>query len=199
MVQLEKVVYTVRDDLKNLYHKNPSEIWKHPFIVIINQSDTSYIDGQHPDHAITAFLKQNVKAGIKGVVVGRMMAKLSDVKDADGNPIVKQKAIIVTGRLLDDTKRSRVSITPLVEHKDYRQAKNKEGILDEPVKGGLEVPGMKSTDSVKEIKKGELTVGFLSAAFGKEQVMDSKNGQECPVDPIISGLTEESQEERYER
>jgi hypothetical protein len=185
MADLVKVVEQVRDDLKDLYLENQSAVWTRPFVAIVQTDGPAFLDNANSEAAIVEWLKHfRGPNQIKGVVVGRMVAKHSKhARDAEGNPIIMEKAILVTGRMLD-TAQTYVTITSCREHSDLRNH-----VHDEPRKDRIEIPGLKSPDKVSAIlgPNGEIR-GFKEMQFGKEKVFDSRRGVRCMLDPIISGI-----------
>lgn len=183
-VNLIKMVDTLRDDLKATYLKNPTVIWDLPVIALSQAAGSvSILDGIKGDDHVVAWLKTHMQGNIENICVGRMVAKHSTVVDGEGNPIIKEKAIMVMGRTMS-TGRTYVSITPCMEHRDYRcdqTAERQNKKFD---------PTLKGADKTKNIVDEETNkvVGRLQAKFGEEQIMDSTKGQEFLSDPIIEGV-----------
>ncbi len=118
-----------------------------------------------------------------------MVAKYSKtMRDLEGNPQVLEKAILVTGRLLDKAQ-TYISITPVREHKDLRRPMGDTNENAEPNGAHLYVPGVNSPDKVAKITdEAGFVKGFIEMQFGKEQIFDSKRGDACVLDPLIQGV-----------
>lgn len=185
MVDLEKVVNEVRDDLKALYLKDQNAVWTKPFVVMIGADDTSVMENANDQDAVIEWLRHfRGPNQIKGIVVGRMVAKFSStIRDQDGNPQILERAILVSGRMLD-AGQTYVSITSAKEHNDLRSTPG-----DEPNENKPFVPGLTSPDKVDKIigSFGQLK-GFKSMQFQKEVIFDSRKGEMCQLDPIIDGV-----------
>jgi hypothetical protein len=185
-MDLVRVINSVRDDLKSLYKKDPSAVWDVPFVVIgYDSGNIGYLDGNRRDEDIAEWLRAaREKHRIEAVVIGRMVVKHGKTLDSTGKPVVKERAIMVIGRDLS-TGRSRLSITPCFEKRDYRSKQSREsntGIFD---------PGNSSPDVTKPILNAYgADVGTLTATFKKETILDSRQGQKFLLDPIIDGLVE---------
>lgn len=185
MQDLEKVVDKVREDLKALYLSDQHTVWHHPFVVMIQDDDIKVLEGaKTPDQLIEWLVSFRGPNQMKGVVVGRMVAKYSKtIRDANGDPQVLERAILVSGRMLD-TSQTLVSITPCREHKDMRLPDH-----GEPVKGRPYIPGLNSPDKVDPLlnELGQVA-GFKEIQFGEDQIFDSRKGDKCMLDPIIEGV-----------
>jgi len=183
-LNLPQVVDTVRDDLKKLYRKDPSNVWQRPFIVIAqNGGGTSYLDSSQPDSVMAAWLAQfRGPKRIEAVVVGRMVVKYGNILDAAGQPTVQERAILVSGRSFVNG-RTVVSVTPTKEFRDYRMPETIE------TQGSLPNPGITSPDTTKLIvdDTGKIA-GSMVGQFGPEQRFDSAKGQTCVLDPLIQGV-----------
>ena len=180
---LVKLVSGLRDDLKALYLENPTAIWDLPVIAFARKSGgVNILEGIKDNEHVVAWLRSNLVNEVESIAVGRMVIKPSTVLGADGKPVIKEKAILVTGRNID-TKRTYVSITPCKEHRDYRSdqfAEKQNKTFD---------PTLKGADKTKNIENEHgRVVGRLQAKFGPEQVLDSKKGNQFMVDPIIAGV-----------
>jgi hypothetical protein len=187
MVSLDKVVNEMRDDMKKAYKRDTNEAWTQPCVAIIKDDDVSFLENARSEEQLVGWLLNFIgPQRIKGIVVGRMMAKYSPtIKDGMGHPVILEKAIIVSGRVFD-TEQTYVSITPCKEHKDMRNPE-----YGEPQKERPFIPGLESPDSIKPIinEVGEVT-GFEEMQFKAEQVYDSRRGEKCTLDPIIQGVVE---------
>lgn len=200
MINLQRVVDKVRDDLKKTYLKNPSAVWQKTTVIMIRKDDCDIMDGAgmtDPGKVVKALQHFVSTTEVKGIVVGRMVAKFSKtVRDVDGNPAVMSRAILVSGRLLD-SEQTYISITPSREHNDLRELKEGQ---DEPVSKLPDLARMDSPHAVKEIRTdGGHLKGFKSIRFDKEKVFDSRRGDKCVLDPIIEGVLKGADGERYER
>lgn len=198
-MNLEKVVNEIRDDLKKLYLQDQSAVWEHPFVAIIKRDEVNVLGGAKSEERIVNWLRQfRGPEGIAGIVVGRMVAKYSKtIRGLDGNPQVLEKAILVSGRMLD-TSQTYVSITPVHEHKDLRRPKGDTNENAEPNGEHIYVPGVNSPDKVAKITDEEGFVrGFLEMQFGREQIFDSRKGERCALDPLIQGVIDTSGVERH--
>lgn len=188
MINLEKVVNDVRDRLKQEYLREPDAVWNRALIVGIRANDCVFLDGSgsaKPERIISWFKDNMHVEGIKGVCVGRMVAKYSEVVGSNGEPILIEKAILVTGRMLD-TSQTLVKITRCVEHKDLRELRPGQ---DEPVGKLPTLAKMDSPDKSIELKTSYgRTRGFRHLRFDPDQVFDSRQGDKCEMDPIISGV-----------
>jgi len=185
-LDLAKAVNSVRDDLRKLYMKDPSTTWERPFVVIAREGGfTGYLDSPHNEDVIIGWLSQfRGPKKIEAVIVGRMVVKYAGTLDSQGNKRILEKAILVTGR---DFKRNRtrISITPTKEHRDFRS----EETIDK--QGDLENPGLHSPDVTKKILDVDGSkAGYMTGQFQKEKVMDSNNGMKCALDPLIAGVLE---------
>lgn len=181
---LIKIVENLRDDLKGLYLQNPTAVWDLPIVALSRRAGGVHIlDGIKDNQHVVDWLKTHMANDIESVVVGRMVAKYSEVLDADGNPVIKEKAIMVMGRQLNGN-RSYISITPCMEHRDYRR----EHIAEQQNK--VHDPTLKGADLTKNIVDDATNkvVGRLQAKFGKEQIFDSRKGDQFMLDPIIEGV-----------
>lgn len=185
MVELDQVVNEVRDDLKKLYLKDQNAVWTKPFVVMIGADDITVMDNAENQDAVVDWLRHfRGPNQIKGVVVGRMVAKFSPtIRDQDGNPQILERAILVSGRMLDSGQ-TYVSITSSKEHNDLRATPGDEPLLNKPF-----LPGLTSPDKVDKIigDFGQLR-GFKSMQFQKEVIFDSRKGDTCQLDPIIDGV-----------
>lgn len=190
-LDLKRAVDIVRDDMKEAYKKDPSAIWKLPFIVVQMNGETvelptDRIAGMNPAEGsayMAGWLNQfRGPKRIEAVVVGRQVVKMSGVLDASGQPSVKQKGIMVSGRTFAPI-RTIVSITPTKEFHDYR---SEETIQAE---GMLPNPALESPDTVKATTNEYGTpTGMMIGQFGEEERHDSQNGALCVADPIIEGM-----------
>lgn len=188
MLDLERLVDELRDTMKSAYLKDRNAIWDLPFAGFFDSMGgggwANY--GAGDDGTFTEYARAKLRSSrLEGIVVGRMVAKYSQViKDIEGNPQMLEKAILVSGRLFS-TGQTYVSITKIHEHQDLRHSETGEPLENKPY-----VPGVTSPDKVQEIiddQTGALS-GFLSMQFGKEEVFDSRRGQTCQMDPIIAGV-----------
>ena len=185
MVNLVKVVNEVRDDLKKEYLKDQSAVWTKPFVVIVRQDDCSFIPEFHDEDKIIEWLRNfRDVSQTHGLVIGRMVAKYNHaILDPRGQPMVTQKAILVSGRMLT-TGQTYVTITPCHEHSDLRTPK-----IDEPLKQDLFIPNITSPDKVAPIvAENGIIKGFRQMQFGDEQIFDSRRGDTCALDPLIEGV-----------
>jgi hypothetical protein len=199
MPNLEKVVNEVRDDLRRVYLQDQSAVWQHPFVAILKRDEVCTLGNAANEEKLIHWLRQfRGPEGIAGVVVGRMVAKYSrTIRDLEGNPQVLEKAILVTGRLLD-VGQTYISITPVREHKDLRRPMGDTNENAEPNGEHLYVPGVNSPDKVAKITDETGFVrGFIEMQFGVEQVFDSKRGDQCVLDPLIQGVLNTSGVERH--
>ncbi len=181
---LIKMVEAMRDDLKVEYLKDPSAIWDLPIVAFSRKAGgVQILDGIRGDDHVMDWLRTHLQNEVESICVGRMLAKYSDVLDADGKPIIKERAIMIMGKTLD-TDRTYVSITPIMEHRDYRR----DQVAEEQNKKFD--PTLKAPDKTTNILNPYTgkTIGRLQAKFGKEQVMDSKKGHMFLADPIIAGV-----------
>jgi len=185
MVDLVKVVELVRDDLKAEYLRDRTAVWAHPFVGFITDDDFKQVGNAKDEAQIVAWLREFREPNkMKGVVVGRMVAKYSQtIRDQNGDPQITERAILVSGRIIDSDQ-TYVTITPCKEHKDLRLPEHGEPLKDRPF-----IPGITSPDKVDPIVNafGEVS-GFVEMQFGKEQVFDSRRGEMCMLDPIIEGV-----------
>ena len=177
---LTRMVEGMRDNLKKIYLAQPEAVWNLPMIAVSKKLGGVFTLGQikSNEHAVE-WLRENLVNEVDNIVIGRMVVKQSTVLGADGQPVVKEKAIMVMGRHID-SKRAYLSITPCIEHRDYRsdrfaEKQNKE--FDPTLKGAD-----KTAKIVDEITGQQ---HYLQAKFGPEQVYDSKKGHQFLVDPII--------------
>lgn len=185
---LVKIVDTMKEDLKEMYLRDPKAVWDLPMIAVSKRTGGVVVldNLQSNEHAMQ-WLITHMQNDIESLVVGRMVAKYSSVLGADGKPIITEKAIMVMGRQLGNN-RSYVSITPCHEHTDTRdldtiEKENK--VFD---------PSLKAPDLDKLITDEHGIIrGRMTAKFGKEQIMDSKKGQVFMMDPIIQGVFPENQ------
>lgn len=186
MIDLVRVVNKVRDDLKGAYLSNQGAVWQQPFVCFINNSGANFLEGANSDEAIVAWLLANRNgSAIRGIVVGRMVAKYSKtIKDVQGNPQILEKGIMISGRLFSP-EQTYVTITPCREHNDLRDALGDTPENAEPVG---EIPGFESSDKVEKVVSAGGHVQFKSMKFGREIVYDSRKGQRCALDPIIEGV-----------
>jgi hypothetical protein len=189
-VDLVRVVNLVRDDLKKTYTQDPSVIWANP-VVFVSQTGgkAGYmkdipedLNEEEQEKYISEWLKQFLNSRqMEAVVVGRMVVKYSGLLDSNGNKMVSERALLVSGRSFVDG-RTRLSITQVKEHRDYRSA---ETIATEATPLN---PGLTSPDATKLIMAGENIVGVMTGQFQEEQVMDSRDGIKCVLDPLIQGV-----------
>ena len=183
MADLVRMVEGMRDNLKRIHLAQPEAVWDLPMISVSRRLGgvhvLSGIKGN--DHAVN-WLRENLTNEVENIVIGRMVVKHSTVLGADGNPIVLEKAIMVMGRHID-SKRAYLSITPILEHKDYRsdqfaEKQNKE--FD---------PTMKGADKTSKIVNpftGQQH--YLQTKFGTEQIHDTNKGEKFLMDPIIENV-----------
>jgi hypothetical protein len=182
-LDLPRVVDSVRNDLKKLYRQDPSAVWQRPFVVIAQDGKTSYLDSEQTDEVMAEWLVQfRGPRRISAVVVGRMVVKYGGVLDASGQPTIKERAILVSGRSFTNG-RTVVSITPTREFRDFRSPETIEA------QGSLPNPGITSPDTTKMIvdEFGKIA-GHMVGQFGEEQRFDSNKGQHCVLDPLIRGV-----------
>lgn len=177
-----ELVDSVADDLKVAYKRNPSGVWKNPCLIMQDTSGaTKILDGDLTNEQVAMWMKQNVDPRkLKVVVTGRMVVKYGKFIDpSTNNPIIEKKAIMVMGKNLK-TGRTRVSIVPCHEHRDYRD--------EETIKKNGQLPNhnLKSPDVTKKILDGDKTAGYLTAQFGKEEILDSRNGHKFLSDPLLT-------------
>ena len=187
MVVLRNVVNELKDTLKEVYLRDQKAVWQTPFVGFISRGDVSFIRDQVSDRELVTFLQHfRNKQKLDGVVVGRMAAKYSDtIKDVDGSPMILERAIIVSGRMLS-TGETYVVIVPCRQYQDMRVTESGDPSANRPF-----VPGVDSPDKVIRLTNEETgaPMGFLELQFGEEQVFDSRMGQRCELDPIIAGVT----------
>ncbi len=186
MIDLEKVVQKVRDDLREEYLRDSQAAWQRPFVAFITASGVNFLEGGRTDDGIVSWLVANRNASqIRGVVVGRMVAKYSQtIKDVNGDPQILERGILVSGRLFS-TGQTYVSITPCREHNDLRDPLG-DTIANAAPKS--DIPGFESPDKVEKLISDGGHVQFKSLRFGKEIVFDSRKGERCALDPIIQGM-----------
>ena len=181
---LVKVVDNLRDDLKALYLQNPTAIWDLPIIAFAKRTGGVHIlDGIKDNEHVIGWLVTHLRNDVESIAVGRMVVKNSTVLGSDGKPVIKEKAIMIMGRNID-TKRTYLSITPCIEHRDYRGdafAEKQNKTFDPTLKGAD-----KTTNIVDDATNR--VVGRLQSKFGPEQVYDSKKGHQFLTDPIIEGV-----------
>jgi hypothetical protein len=188
---LVRVVDTVRDDLKKSYIQDPSLIWGNP-VVFISQSggkagymkpdaDKDLTEAEEEKFMIDWMKQFRNDRSVEAVVVGRMVVKYNGILDSNGNKMISERAILVSGRSFIDG-RTRISITPVKEHRDYRQP---ETIATEATPLN---PGLESPDTTKLIMAGDMITGILIGQFQPEQIMDSRDGVKCVMDPLIEGV-----------
>jgi len=189
MINLEKVVNQVKEDLKSEYLKDQSAVWQRPFVCFIDANGANFLDGGSTDDGIIGWLVANrQKSQVKGVVVGRMVAKFSKtLKDVQGNPQVLERGILVSGRLFSP-EQTYVTIVPCREHMDMRDAAGDTIDNAEPKAGLPILPGVSSPDKVEKIISPGGHVSFKSIQFGEEKIFDSRKGDRCALDPIIEGV-----------
>lgn len=182
--ELTKIVDNVRDDLKGTYLQNPTAVWDLPLVAISKRSGGVHLlDGIKDNQHVVDWLATHLANDVEAIVVGRMVAKFSTVLGSDGKPVIKEKAIMVMGRTLS-TGRTYVSITPVMEHRDYRRdevAEKQNKKFDPTLKGADKTSNIVDEESNR-------VVGRLQAKFGQEQIMDSKKGHQFLCDPIIEGV-----------
>ena len=186
-VELTKIVDQVRDDLKETYKQSPGEIWQKPFVVITNgDGSIRFLDGVKSEEQLFGWVSANLDLNkLVGIVIGRMVVKRSQVIDPNTNePTIMEKAIMVMGRDMR-TERVRVSITPCHEHRDYRTSEDIEKSAD------VYDPSIARADVNKPIFDpftGKI-LSRLTARFGEEIVMDTRQGQKFIMDPLIQGIS----------
>lgn len=180
---LIKIVENLRDDLKALYLQQPSAVWDLPIIALSKKTGgVQLLDGIRDNQHVIDWLRTHMANEIESIVIGRMVVKQSTVLGADGKPVIKEKAIMVMGRQLE-TKRAYLSITPCMEHRDYRSdefAEKQNKVFDPTLKGAD-----KTTKVVDELTG---RAHYVQSKFGKEQIYDSKKGNVFMIDPIIEGV-----------
>lgn len=188
MINLEKVVREVLDDLKDQYKKDTQAIWESPAIRLVENGDSVvYVAATDP------YLIDRLKAGVgdgrlKGIVVGRMMAKYSStLRDLNGNPQILEKGLMVSGRLFSSGQ-TLVIIVKCHEHRDARNPLGDTIANAEPQKQEIHIPGITSPDAVQKVITPGGHVQFVSVQFGEEIVFDSRRGERCMLDPIIEGV-----------
>jgi hypothetical protein len=189
MVDLEKLVNTVRDDLKNEYLKDQHAVWHVPFVAFIGADGPNFLYGAKSEAEIVGWLVANRnQSQIRGVVVGRMVAKYSQtIKDVEGNPQILERGILVSGRIFSP-EQTYVTITPCREHMDMRAPAGDTIENAEPKDGLPALAGVNSPDKVEKIISPGGHVSFKSIQFGDEKVFDSRKGERCALDPIIEGV-----------
>lgn len=180
---LIRMVEGMRDNLKRIHLEKPDAIWDLPMIAVSRKLGGVHILGgiKGNDHAV-GWLRENLTNEVENIVIGRMVVKRSPVLGSDGQPVIKEKAIMVMGRHID-SKRAYVSITPILEHRDYRSDRFAE-------KANKEFdPTLKGADKTTKIMD-ELTgkQHYLQTKFGTEQILDSTKGHKFLMDPIIEGV-----------
>lgn len=182
---IEKIVDTVQADLKQLYKQNPMQMWDLPIIVICKVGgEVQYLDNVRSDEQAVEWLAQHLDKNLETIVVGRMVVKRGGVLDAMGEPTIKEKGLMVMARNMI-INRTRVSIVKCNEHREYRTAE----VVEK--QGSLINPAVSSPDVTKSIVDDTgLIAGVMTGQFGKEDILDSKDGQEFLSDPIIAGLVE---------
>ena len=197
---LKRAVDIVQDDIRAAYKKDPSAIWKLPFIVMHANGETvelptDRIADMNPEEGsayMSGWLNHFRDAKrIEAVVVGRQVVKMSGVLGPDGQPTLKEKGLMVSGYSFSNG-RTIVSITPTKEFQDFRST---EAIQEQ---GMLPNPGLNTPDAVKVIAgaHGEST---LICQFGKEERHDSQQGDTCIADPIINGVLNIAKQEALAR
>jgi hypothetical protein len=182
---LIKIVNSVRDDLKKAYEQNPGEIWRKPFVVFVSDGGARFLDGVKDEAQLFEWVTQNLNLPkLEAIVIGRMVVKRSSVIDPNTNEgTITEKAIMVMGRDMR-TERVRVSITPCHEHRDYR--------TDEDIEqtAAQYDPAIAHADINKPIFDpftGKI-LSRLTAKFGQETVMDTRQGHKFLMDPLIQGI-----------
>ena len=189
MIDLQRVVDKVKDDLKDEYLRDQGGAWTKPFVCFIGADGPCFIESAKTEAGIIDWLVVNRnKSQIKGVVVGRMVAKYSQtLKDVQGNPQVLEKGILVSGRLFSP-EQTYVTITPCREHMDMRTPVGDTIENSEPKPGLPKLPGVSSPDKVDKVISPGGHVSFKSIQFGEEKIFDSRKGDRCALDPIIQGV-----------
>lgn len=192
MINLERVVRDVLDDLKELYKKDSEAVWDAPAIRLVENGDNvAYVTAM--DEQLIDRLRAGLSGGkLKGLVVGRMVAKYSDkLRDINGQPQILERAILVSGRLFSSGQ-TYVVIVPCHQHRDARNPLGDTIANAEPQKQELWVPGIQtdslSPDSVQKVITPGGHVQFVSVRFGEETIFDSRKGDRCMLDPIIEGV-----------
>ena len=181
---LTKIVETVREDLKKTYKAAPGDIWQKPFVVFVKEGAIRFLDGVKNEAQLFEWLTQNLDLPkIESIIIGRMVVKRSSVIDPNTNEgTIMEKAIMVMGRDMR-TNRVRVSITPCHEHRDYR--------TDDDIEktAGTYDPSIQGADIAKPIfdVTGKI-LSKLTAKFGQEVVMDTRQGHKFLMDPLIQGI-----------
>lgn len=182
---LIKIVDQVRDDLKETYKQSPGETWQKPFVVFVSDGGTRYLDGVKNEGQLFEWVTQNLNlTKLEAIIIGRMVVKRSSVIDPNTNEgTIMEKAIMVMGRDMR-TDRVRVSITPCHEHRDYR--------TDDDIEktAGQYDPSIAKADINKPIFDpftGKI-LSRLTARFGQETVMDTRQGHKFLMDPLIQGI-----------
>ena len=185
MIDLVRAVNAIKEDLKAKYLEDQAAVWSSPAVLIIANEDVREISGAKSEESLVSWLSEACKKqDMQGIIIGRMVSKYSEtLRDIDGNPQILEKAILVTGRLID-TKQTYVVIVPCREHKDLR---NPLGGQD-PQKS-IGAPGVTSPDKVAPIiDEVGILRGFKEMQFQKEIIFDSRKGEACALDPIIDGV-----------
>ncbi len=187
MANLVKIMDMVNEDLKKLYKSNPTGVWLYPCLLLVdNDGHVRELDGKVPEADLFKWLCQNMDLKkIKSVIVGRMVVKYGEIIDPNTNaPTITQKAIMVMGKDLS-TNRSRVIITECKEHRDYRTQES----IEKGMAEGFD-PSVKGADVTKMIvdeASGKIA-SMLTARFGDETIMDTRDGQTFLLDPLMDGI-----------
>lgn len=184
-VVIEKLVDTISSDLKQLYKQDPTQIWDKPLIIVSRRDGgVVYLDNIQSDEHALGWLKANINDQLETLAIGRMVVKRGTILDAMGEPTIKEKGLMVFARNFN-TGRTRVVITKINEHRDFRTTEEIEK------QGTLFNPGLTSPDVDKLMVGADGKIeGRMLGQFGKEEILGSKNGQTCMMDPIIAGLAE---------
>ena len=195
MIDLRKVVHKTRDDLKREYLKDQAAAWSRPLIVLITSDDVKFMADFPSEKKVIDWLREfSAQDGIKGIVIGRMVAKYSQtIKDHKGDPQILERAILVSGRMFT-TNQTYVTITKSIEHRDLRMPKHDEPVKDRPVISGLESPD--KIQPIVNLATGHLQ-GFKEMQFAPDRIFDSEKGQRCILDPIIAGVVKGAEPEKY--
>jgi len=187
MADIVELINLVKKDLKTAYKQSPTSVWKNACVLFSNKDNgVRILDGNYGDEDIVGWLKYNIDTvKLKTVVVGRMVVKYGDIVDPNTNkPIIKEKAIMVMGKDLIKG-RTRVCIVPCHEHRDYRD----EETIDK--KGEVLNPAIMSPDVSKTIKQDNKYVSYFTAQFGKETILDSRNGHKFLADPLLNVISQQ--------
>lgn len=178
-----KLFDKLKDDLKKEYLSRPNVLWIFPVVVFDTQKNgVRIIDGKYPDDAVAEYLSKATKNDtIKCVIIGRMGVKRSGVIGADGQPIIKEKSIIIHGKNFL-TNEFKTIIIPCKEHFDFR---DKEEIEKDHKLIDLT---FKSPDLSKFTTDEKGNEFHVTAKFGKEEEFSTKKGHKQLIDPLLDSL-----------